>query len=238
MNDLTLCGESHSVHEYRPIGDATLKPDMRIARLPFSLLAAMDKGPEKGISQSNMPAVMSPRAAARMAARGARYNPAVDRPIYPLYRDEVMASGLIIRAECRWLNALSGTIEADRLAALSSLDCVDSLRPVAESEFQLPEPETTGMETPKPEVPSGGEPYDYGPSLNQILAIQADQLHAVGLDGTGVRIGFLDTGFSLDIDAFVHLHLIATRDFINGDDDVGDGDSAQMSHGTMTLSTC
>ncbi|MBI3872139.1 MAG: S8 family peptidase, partial [candidate division Zixibacteria bacterium] len=47
-----------------------------------------------------------------------------------------------------------------------------------------------------------------------------------------------DTGFSLDIDAFVHLHLIATRDFINGDDDVGDGDSAQMSHGTMTLSTC
>jgi subtilisin family serine protease len=53
-----------------------------------------------------------------------------------------------------------------------------------------------------------------------------------------VVVAVFDAGFSdLNHEVFSSLHIVAARDFVNGDDDVADGaDRGEGSHGTMTLS--
>ena len=41
----------------------------------------------------------------------------------------------------------------------------------------------------------------YGPSLMQVLPLEVPELHALGLDGSTVRIAVLDTGFKLHHEA-------------------------------------
>ena len=196
-----------------------------------------DKGPFPGQAGSTADGWISARAAARIAQRGGVYDPRQDQPIFDGYRQALRSSGLAIRAESRWFNAIAGTLPVARLNELAALAIIDSLRPVAIYRRQADRPFgviTQGL-PPGMAKPAG---FDYGNSRAQIEAIEVDSLHDRGLDGRGVRIGFLDTGFSLGIDAFDSLQVIATRDFINSDTDVGDGDTAQMDHGTATLSVC
>jgi len=65
-------------------------------------------------------------------------------------------------------------------------------------------------------------------------------LHNAGLDGTGILIGIMDTGFDTTHAAFTRLRserlILHTRDFINDDSDVMDSLDIQRSHGTAVLS--
>lgn len=196
-----------------------------------------DKGPSQATAAPDEQSWISERATTRMARRGRAYDPQQDQPVLGHYLRSLATAGLIIRTESRWFNAVSGTVPRERLSEVASLDFVDSIRPVAiyhrPSETPLRNylpPPTHGLAKP-----TG---FAYGNSAAQIEAIEADLLHDRGLDGQGIRIGFLDTGYSLGLDVFDSLRLIATRDFINGDADVGDEDTAQMDHGTSTLSVC
>lgn len=196
-----------------------------------------DKGPTVALPAVPGQGWISERAAARIARRGGAYDPKQDQPIYEGYRRALASSGFIIRAESRWFNAIAGTLAVDRLNDLAALAIIDSLRPVAIYRRQVDELHAVVTRVLPPGMPKPAG-FDYGNSRAQIEAIEVDALHERGLDGRGVRIGFLDTGFSLGIDAFDSLQVIATRDFINGDSDVGDGDTVQMDHGTATLSAC
>ncbi len=180
---------------------------------------------------------ISPRAARRIAVRGGPYDTYRDWPIDSEYRKALEARGLRIRTESRWLNAVSGTITHAQLDKLALLPCVQSVQPVAI--YHRPPIGIPGEEITRPTSGLGKtSAFDYGNSLEQIKTIQVDELHATGLTGDSVMIGFLDTGFSLGIDALHTTKVIATWDFINNDSDVGDQDTAQMSHGTSTLSLC
>ena len=78
---------------------------------------------------------------------------------------------------------------------------------------------------------------DYGTSFGQVNQIKVPFLHDVGLDGRGVVIAVLDAGFdNLPHTAFATTRIVATRDFVNGDERVADGDVGEGSHGTATLS--
>ena len=79
---------------------------------------------------------------------------------------------------------------------------------------------------------------DYGTSVGQLAQIGVPAVHQMGLHGEGVVVAVFDGGFSdLNHEVFSSLHLVAAHDFVNGDDDVGDGaDQGEGSHGTMTLS--
>ena len=196
-----------------------------------------DKGDSTGPSWLSPGEGVSSRAVARIARRGETYDPRLDQPIADRYRQILSSMGLTIRTESRWFNAVSGTLPADRLHDLAALAFVDSLQPVVI--YQRPVDRPSGIRTLE-SSPGMAKPalLDYGNSRAQIEAIEVDSLHAHALDGRGVRIGFLDTGFSLGIGVFDSLQVVATRDFINRDTDVGDGDTAQMDHGTSTLSVC
>jgi subtilisin family serine protease len=79
---------------------------------------------------------------------------------------------------------------------------------------------------------------DYGTSVGQVEQIKVTRLHELRLDGRGVIVAVLDSGFdTLHHEAFATTSILATRDFVNGDADVSDtGDAGEGSHGTQTLS--
>ena len=197
-----------------------------------------DKGPTFATAKLAGREWISRRAQERIARRGAPYNPADDWPVDASYMEQLVAAGMTIRNESRWLNAVAGTISPSQLDGLSELECVKSLQPVARYTRRPPDDIDAQPPMLKPSDGQGVMHFDYGMSAAQIQAIQADWLHAIGLDGSGVLIGFLDTGYDLEIEAFDSLIVVSTRDFINGDQDVGDQDAAQMSHGTSTVSVC
>lgn len=79
----------------------------------------------------------------------------------------------------------------------------------------------------------------YGLAFNQINMLKGQYLHLLGYQGEGIMIAVLDAGFNNTnvLDAFKELYaenrIIATHDFVEGDEDVYSG----ASHGTSVLST-
>lgn len=81
----------------------------------------------------------------------------------------------------------------------------------------------------------------YGESLGQIASINIPELHALGITGKGVRIGFADTGFRWKMHKSTkHARVIAEYDFVYSDtttaDEVQDT-KGQDEHGTHVFST-
>lgn len=178
------------------------------------------------------------RTAARIALRGSTVDPMMDLPVYTAYRNRLEDAGMVVKNELRWLNAVTGWIHPDELEFVAALPFVDSLRPVATFVRSLPTDADAVPPLPKTSA-TAEDVFDYGPSATQqITLIGVNHLHRAGLTGRGVRIGFMDTGFSLGIRAFNCMTILGTRDFINGDEDVGDNEAGQMRHGTQTLSLC
>src|SRR5262249_42191848 len=87
---------------------------------------------------------------------------------------------------------------------------------------------------PAPSTPA----LDYGPAVGQLNQIDVPAVHQMGLHGEGVIVAIFDAGFdTLSHEAFSSMSIAARHDFVNGDDDVGNGrDRGEGSHGTETLS--
>ncbi len=180
-------------------------------------------------------AELSPRAVWRREKVGMEVN-VNDLPVADEYVGAVESTGVEVVSRSRWLNAVSVRADENQAAAIAALPFVKEVRPVARGVKELPRfEEVTGTPGPR----RGGTRLDYGESQGQLEQIQVDQLHGDGFDGSGIVIAMLDTGFDVDHEAYRHLDLIATWDFINDDDNVanepGDPDY-QDSHGTATLS--
>ncbi|MFH1865074.1 MAG: S8 family serine peptidase, partial [Candidatus Eisenbacteria bacterium] len=132
--------------------------------------------------------------------------------------------------------AVSVFANDQQAAMIASLPFVRETRLVARG--SKPMPDIVPADGSHSSVPDG-RALDYGEAQGQIEQIQVDQLHDEGLDGTGVLIAMLDTGFDTDHQAYRHLDIVAERDFINDDTETADqpGDpEGQDGHGTATLS--
>lgn len=153
-----------------------------------------------------------------------------DRPIGPVAIRTLEGAGLRVRHVSRWLRAVSGMATPAAVARLRALPGVADVRPVA----------TLGA-PPSPVVAPAAAPPDsfYGPSLSQVQALRVPLAQDFGLDGAGVAIALLDTGFRDDHEALLGRTVIAARDFIQGDTVVRNqpGDAAsQADHGTRVWS--
>ncbi|MFH2056092.1 MAG: S8 family serine peptidase [bacterium] len=172
----------------------------------------------------------------RRARRGADIDyDYYDTPVNPDYITAVSELALSTRVQSRWLNAVSVWITPGALQQIAELPFVDKLTPVAQYK------RSPVIEQPpqRLEKPQGSLQLDYGPSFNQLDMIGVVELHEQGYTGAGVNILMLDTGFKLSHEAFAHLDVDSTWDFINGDvdvEDAADADDDQQSHGTSTLS--
>jgi subtilisin family serine protease len=200
-----------------------------------------DKGEAAAARAAASRGLMTPRAASRRRARGQVAAATVeDLPVVPAYVDQVASAVDRVRQRSRWLNAVSVEATAAQLEALEALPFVarlDLVRRYRRRDDERPrEPEASARSASAPRKATAA--IDYGSSLGQLTQIGVPAVHAMGFHGEGVVVAVFDGGFdSLNHEVFSSLHLVAAHDFVNGDDDVGDGaDQGDGSHGTMTLS--
>lgn len=167
-----------------------------------------------------------------------------DFPVYTPYLDSLRSVGLQVVGTSRWFNAAVVVGDSARLTASEVFPFVVGIKKVATGLVQ------TGSILPPPagshsimRISSGSLPPDtglYGPSYPQFALSGIPQVHALGINGTGVLVGMLDTGFRYEgNDALENVKIVGEHDFIQHDsiteNQPGDA-SDQDSHGTSTLS--
>ncbi|MEZ4430609.1 MAG: S8 family serine peptidase, partial [Nannocystaceae bacterium] len=171
---------------------------------------------------------LSPRALARrQRVRGDQGVDARDLPIAPAYLQAVAATGARVRVASRWLNAVSVDATPAQRAARVELAGVAWVAPVRRGWRDVPVVESRSLQR------------DLGLADAQLEQIGADYLQQCGLSGAGVVVGVQDSGFLRTHKAIAGIPVIAARDFVNGDDEVGpeEGDpDDQHIHGSLVLS--
>ena len=196
---------------------------------------------DKGAPGESPMAAVTPRAASRRRLR-ADPGPEDDfeeRILPRRYVDAVAGRVVRVRHELRWFNAVSVDASSEQVASLAALPCVARLDLVRRFRRGAPEPFSPLPAESAPAASAAtASGLDYGSSLGQLEQIHVPEVHALGLHGEGIVIAVFDAGFNnLAHEAFASLHVVAQHDFVNGDDDVGDGnDQGNGSHGTETLS--
>lgn len=165
-----------------------------------------------------------------------------DLSIHPSYLQAVRDHGVVIRAQSRWLNAVSVSATPDQAHQLRSLTCVREIRPVLVFRQSFPLPMS-------PFHPSAHFAHlakvrselDYGYALPQLSLLNMPRVHDVWFDGTGITIGMLDNGYKWRThEAMKNTKVLAEFDVINQDsvteNEPGDLYS-QDDHGTVTFSS-
>jgi serine protease AprX len=157
------------------------------------------------------------------------------------YVAAIVQTGAKLRIQSRWLNAVSVVATDTQRARIEALPFVESTQPVAASSGTTTRGKGVGRASDEGTNTSESSPLGYGIADDQVALVGVPELHRCGLDGAGVVIGVLDTGFSLEHRAFAHLgqRVLAQYDFVNDDAQVHDepGDPAgQQRHGTSVLS--
>lgn len=160
-----------------------------------------------------------------------------DLPLAQPYLENLNSLGIKPIVKSRWLNAISAKLTSDQISQVEQLVFVSRIKPVLQFKRELPQ-EPLIKFLARPQLYK----FDYGPSLDQNEIMHVPEVHDLGLDGSGVIVGMLDTGFNYKIpEAFARLDVIAEYDFINNDSTTQnepDDDDApdQQNHGTNTLS--
>ncbi len=164
----------------------------------------------------------------------------------------VAAAGARVRVRSRWLHAISADVPSAALRALLQDRDLRRIQPLGR--FRLPPrrageppidlaPRVVPSPTQGPGDTCGFTPGDdpvLGPSEMPYRRLNLRPLTDAGVDGTGVRIAILDTGFDTANPAFTGITITAQRDFVFGDGIVRDQPPADVvgahTHGTSTWS--
>lgn len=162
------------------------------------------------------------------------------------YLDELKNLSVKIRVVSKWLNAASVLANKNQIEEIEKLPFVRAIKKVVtfyrKEPFVFKEDFKKIYEAPEDQlkIPPKAGVLGYGQSLAQLAQIHVPELHNLGYSGKGVLITMLDTGYFLHHRAFEHIldegRLVATWDFINGDEDVEDISDDQREHGTFTFS--
>ena len=156
---------------------------------------SVDSGPSRYLTRptlGNRLMYISRNSAERSAA--ARFS---DRLVSPSYIRKLEEMGVDCHVRSRWLNGVSAFLDESLMASVRQLPFVRSVQPVASYDFRpLPD-----IRMPRRNAAPVMDvlPYDYGPGLRQVEQIRVPEVHALGLDGSGVLIGIIDTGFESSV---------------------------------------
>lgn len=217
--------------------EAKIRPDLRLALVAAEDAAGClpvwvyfrDKDVAPGVAMSRALAAARSELRTRSLARRAKTRPAEglideqDLPVAPSYAAKAGALSSGLRAESRWLNAVSVEATPAQISALARLDFVASLDLVRG--FKRDDPST--IEALEEEVELAQAPYPnpglkafYGAAYRQVAMMGVPEMHAAGLTGKGVLVCLLDLGFHKTHEALRSARIIAERDFVMKDGDV------------------
>lgn len=150
-------------------------------------------------------ATISSEARERRARRGSAVPASADYHVAGSHLDALDDLGIEPVVESRWLNAVSAYLSEQEYRAVADLAFVSGLRPVGratEADAALEVPSVPFEET------SGPLALEYGPSELQLALVNAIPNLEMGINGEGVRLGFLDASFAdLSHESLQHLHV-------------------------------
>ncbi|MBN1551564.1 S8 family peptidase, partial [bacterium] len=137
----------------------------------------------------------------------------------------------------KWLNAASAFLSESQINSIKDFRFISKIQPVSQY-IRKDHEESLHKRSLQPAR------YNniYGRSFIQNNLMRVPEIHEIGINGTGVLIGLLDSGFNYKAhEAFSHITVIAEYDFVNNDsvtaNEADDNDvSSQHSHGTKVLS--
>lgn len=162
-----------------------------------------------------------------------------DVPVNEQYVSILEKNGIKIANKLKWFNAVTSYLIVNEYNLVKSLPFVNKIEEVKVINYKnpetksLPEEQNSSLNKTKYNL-------DYGASLTQAELSQIPVVHDLGINGSGVLVGLLDTGFRWKVTASIqNTKVIAEHDFIQNDDNTANesGDaSSQDSHGTNVLS--
>lgn len=164
-----------------------------------------------------------------------------DIPVNPQYLQAVADCGAQLLNPSKWLNGVSVYTSSQAVVdAINALEFVEVVRNCPSFPEAQRDKEIWLENEMKPSATNtrGFRGY-YGGAETQVKQINADKLHELGYDGTGVYVAILDGGFvGTDIHTtFDNMRaegrLLGVRDFVFGSSSV----YSQSTHGTSCLST-
>ncbi|MBI1937263.1 MAG: S8 family peptidase [Ignavibacteriales bacterium] len=162
-----------------------------------------------------------------------------DIPINEKYISQIEKSGIKIANKLKWFNAVSCYLTIDEYNLVKSLPFVNKIEEVKVISYKNPETKDLSDEQNR-SLNKTKYNLDYGASLTQAELSQIPVVHDLGINGSGVLIGLLDTGFRWKVTASIQsTNVVAEHDFIQNDDNTANqsGDTSnQDSHGTSVLS--
>jgi serine protease AprX len=159
-----------------------------------------------------------------------------DLPVPVKYIEAVESAGAEIICQSKWLNAVSIRADSTALNRIKTLPFVRAVRPVF-SPYQSP---VNDHPLTKSFQPVNTHSLDYGSGYTQLEQIRVPEVHDLGLDGSGVLIGLIDSGFDTrNHRIFSRTRISDVYDFYWNDKNTAnqEGDiSSQHNHGTQVLS--
>jgi hypothetical protein len=160
-----------------------------------------------------------------------------DVPVNSSYVNSITGTGVSLRTQSSWLNAISVDATPQQLAAISALPFVDHVQTVARyAQPQALNITSAGTDAALAAASAGF----YGGAESQIQQIHLDQVHNAGYTGNGVTIGILDTGFKFTHQVFTQpghqIDVVNAYNFItNTPYNVSGTEGGQHFHGTYIL---
>ncbi|CAM3665966.1 serine endopeptidase [Flavobacterium saliperosum S13] len=141
--------------------------------------------------------MLSQRALDRRTTQGIALN-VQDTPIHQTYIDQITAAtGIIVKAQSKWLNALHIRGSQTDIAALTTLPFVDRIQYANHSlnPGGRPAPQANQTTQRINKFLETQEDYNYGGSNVQVQMLNANWLHQQDFTGTGKVIAVMDAGF-------------------------------------------
>lgn len=156
----------------------------------------------------------------------------------PLDRADILRveqTGVKIRHEVKWFNALSVLATKAQIHALRSLPRVHEVEMVARYKTKKEVEDHSALDALLPSsLPTTPAVLDYGLSLTQNAQIKVVDVHNLGINGAGVVIAVFDDAFpNLNHPALATRPILARYDFIRNDTILTTNDT----HGQRTFST-
>lgn len=157
-----------------------------------------------------------------------------DISISQSYIDQITSLGIKIENRLKWFNAVTAYMDNDQAALLKKFSFIKKIEPVVVISYR--------KEVSEPlQSLSKITNYNYGRSFTQLTMSDIPAVHAKGITGQGVLIGFLDTGFDWKRhESLMNADVLMEHDFVQGDSITAnqEGDRPdQDEHGTIVFST-
>jgi subtilisin family serine protease len=175
-----------------------------------------------------------------------------DAPVNQQYLDLLRSYKIYPVSISSWQNAISSYLTGSQLVFLKMQPFVSHVTVLPSTKQNTEDIEECSLFTLLPSqnnnepdvlpIPAGYDSiiYHYGYTSDQLHRINVPPLHAMGFDGSGVILGFLDVGFNWRVmkTTLMH-HVIGEFDFIENDSvtayDTNDA-PGQDGHGSLVLS--